>query len=73
MKKTRQLATILLIEDDPDVRFPIVEYLEHLGYKVVTAADGMEGLKRLRKGGYEPCDNRCCYALRERFGSGHSP
>lgn len=53
MKKTRQLATILLIEDDPDVRFPIVEYLEHLGYKVVTAADGMKGLKRLRKGGYD--------------------
>jgi len=39
--------TILVVEDDPDVLGMIVRHLERLGYSVITASDGMEGLKKL--------------------------
>jgi len=45
--------TILVIEDNPDVLAMIVKHLEHEGFTVVTAADGMEGLKTLKAGGYD--------------------
>lgn len=45
--------TILVIEDDPGVLSTIVKHLSHAGYKVVTASDGMEGLKELKAGGYD--------------------
>ncbi len=45
--------TILVIEDDPDVLQMIVRHLEHLDYDVITARDGMEGLKKLETGGYD--------------------
>lgn len=44
---------ILVIEDDPDVLSMIVKHLEHEGYSVVTAADGMEGLKKLKSNDYD--------------------
>lgn len=52
MKEERR-KTILVIEDDPDVRSMIVKHLKHQGFDVVTAKDGMEGLKKLKAGGYE--------------------
>jgi DNA-binding response OmpR family regulator len=45
--------TILVIEDDPDVRSMIVKHLKHQGFDVVTAQDGMQGLKKLKAGGYD--------------------
>jgi DNA-binding NtrC family response regulator len=45
--------TILVIEDDPDVLSMIVKHLKHQGFSVVTAKDGMEGLKKLKAGGYD--------------------
>jgi CheY-like chemotaxis protein len=45
--KDEQKKTILVIEDDPDVLSVIIKYLKQLGYKVITATDGMEGLKKL--------------------------
>jgi PAS domain S-box-containing protein len=39
--------TILVVEDDADVRPFVVETLQELGYKVVVAADGAEGLRLL--------------------------
>jgi len=45
--------TILLIEDDPDVLSMIVRHLEYLNYGVMTAMDGMEGLKKLEEGGFD--------------------
>jgi DNA-binding response OmpR family regulator len=45
--------TILVIEDDPDVRTMIVKHLKHQGFDVVTAKDGMQGLKKLKAGGYD--------------------
>jgi DNA-binding response OmpR family regulator len=37
---------ILLVEDDPKTRTTVALYLEREGYEVVTAADGVEALKR---------------------------
>ena len=45
--------TILVIEDDQDVLQMIVRHLEHLDYEVISARDGMEGLKKLETGGYD--------------------
>ncbi len=45
--------TILVIEDDADVLSMIVRHLKHLGYHVLTATDGMEGLKMLGSGGFD--------------------
>jgi two-component system response regulator AtoC len=39
--------TILIVEDDTDVRESIREVLEDAGYHVATAANGREGLDRL--------------------------
>jgi two-component system, cell cycle sensor histidine kinase and response regulator CckA len=45
-KKT--LTTILLVDDDPLIRGLGQELLEHLGYKVETAGDGSEALKKFQ-------------------------
>jgi CheY-like chemotaxis protein len=48
-----QKKTILVIEDDLDVLSMIIKHLKYLGYEVIVATDGMEGLKRLEEGGYD--------------------
>ena len=45
--------TVLIIEDDPDVLFTLTKHLIYLGYEVITAADGLEGMKKLEQGGYD--------------------
>jgi CheY-like chemotaxis protein len=52
MEKEKK-KTILVIEDDPDVLATIVKHLEYQGFDVVTAKDGMQGLKKLKAGGYD--------------------
>src|SRR5690606_16285135 len=42
--RTTDMNTILLIEDNPDIRENTAEILEMANYKVLTAADGMEGV-----------------------------
>ena len=46
---TRAAATVLVIDDDPDVRGFIVESLEDQGYAVREAGDGREGLKEMAR------------------------
>ena len=46
-------ATILVIEDDLDVLSIMVKHLKHLGYEVITAIDGLEGLKTLDSAKYD--------------------
>ena len=41
--------TILVVEDDTDVRESIREVLEDAGYAVATASNGKEGLDRLER------------------------
>jgi two-component system, cell cycle sensor histidine kinase and response regulator CckA len=40
--------TILLVDDDPLIRDLGQELLEHLGYRVETAGDGSEALKKFQ-------------------------
>ena len=42
------VKTILLVEDDPDLRGTTAAALEECGYNVVTAANGVEALELLR-------------------------
>lgn len=46
--------TILVVDDDADIRDTLGEVLRNAGMVVVTAADGMEALQILR-GGLSPC------------------
>ena len=48
-----QKNKILVIEDDQDVLSMLIKHLEYLGYKVITATDGMEGLKQLESAEYD--------------------
>jgi len=52
MEKHRE-KTVLVIEDDLDVLSTIDKHLTYIGYDVITAKDGMEGLKKLDLGGYD--------------------
>jgi DNA-binding response OmpR family regulator len=45
--------TILVIEDDPAVLSMIEKHLTGEGYAVITASDGMEGLKRVGSDTYD--------------------
>jgi len=51
--ETRRMYTLLIIEDDPNVLSMMVRYLAHLGYEIITAVDGMEGMKKLEQGGFD--------------------
>lgn len=44
--------SVLVVEDDEDVRETLVAVLEGEGYRVTTAANGLEGLRALAEG---PC------------------
>jgi CheY-like chemotaxis protein len=46
--------TILVVDDDADIRDTLSEVLRHAGMDVVTAADGVEALRLLRDG-LSPC------------------
>jgi CheY-like chemotaxis protein len=45
--------TLFVIEDDNHVCLMMKNYFEYLGYDVVTASNGMEGLKMLKSGRYD--------------------
>jgi CheY-like chemotaxis protein len=41
-------ATILIVDDEPEVRTVVAEFLEDFGYRVVQAGGGSQALSRLR-------------------------
>jgi CheY-like chemotaxis protein len=47
---TRQPPTLLVVEDDDAAREALAAVLRQLGFNVVTAADGAQGLDLLRSG-----------------------
>ena len=53
MNDTPKKKTILVIEDDPDVLATVIKQLQYMGFEIITASDGMEGLKKLEAGGYD--------------------
>jgi DNA-binding response OmpR family regulator len=44
------VATILVVDDEPQILRLVRDYLEHAGLKVLTAADGASALKAVRTG-----------------------
>lgn len=51
MDEPEQRASILVVEDDPDLRLVHSEILSHEGYPVMTAADGVEALELVERSG----------------------
>jgi len=49
----RSPKTILIVEDDPNVRSMLVKHLVKSGYRIIEATDGMEALKRLEQDQYD--------------------
>jgi CheY-like chemotaxis protein len=49
------MATILVVEDDPEIRELVAELLRDEGYAVESAANGQEALERLQTPGRLPC------------------
>jgi CheY-like chemotaxis protein len=47
--------TVLVVEDDQEVRDAIAEVLEDCEYKALPAANGAEALERLRTAAPQPC------------------
>lgn len=48
MRRAHKIKTILLVEDDEDIRSTLVEALTAEGYQTLTAANGQEGIDTLR-------------------------
>lgn len=53
MSNENNKKTILVIEDDADVLAMLLKHLEYLGYTVLSAVDGMEGLKLIEREDYD--------------------
>jgi DNA-binding response OmpR family regulator len=47
------VATILLVDDDPQVRRTLRVALERIGHRVVPAENGLDGARRAREGGVD--------------------
>ena len=47
--------TVLLVDDDEDIRETLRDFLEDQGYRVAVAANGQEALDRLHELGQPPC------------------
>ncbi len=45
--------TILIIDDDNSIRKVLEEYLQQVGFSIITAADGLEGLDRIKQNNYD--------------------
>ena len=48
-------ATILLVEDDPNLSMVLQDYLEMLEYSIVLARNGEEGLSHFKKQDFDMC------------------
>jgi DNA-binding response OmpR family regulator len=47
------MRTILVIDDESHVRQMLTQELERIGYRVLSASDGTEGLKLVQTAGYD--------------------
>ena len=54
MTRPKDDCSVLIVEDDPDLREMMCLLLAHEGFKPVAARDGAEALERLRSHRVEP-------------------
>jgi CheY-like chemotaxis protein len=57
---------ILVVDDEPMVRFLLVRFLEEEGHTVDEAADGIDALEHLKPAPIRLANHRCAYAPHER-------
>jgi len=50
---TNKPKTLFIVEDDEQVLSMMRNYFEYLGYKIITASNGMEGLKMVSSEKYD--------------------
>ncbi|MGB2808509.1 MAG: response regulator, partial [Sedimentisphaerales bacterium] len=50
---TKNSKTLFIIEDDEQVLSMMRNYFEYLGYRIITAFNGMEGLKMVSSEKYD--------------------
>ena len=55
MKSGERPHSVLVVEDDDDVRAALSDVLEDEGYEVLSAGDGEQALRALRGGRELPC------------------
>ncbi len=49
------IQTVLIVEDDPELRLCLSEILKDAGYCIATAEDGCQALQQLRESERRPC------------------
>lgn len=54
MNAGKSAITVLVVDDDEDIRFAMSDTLEAEGYRVLLAEDGLDALAKLRAGGERP-------------------
>lgn len=54
-EKDKEKIKILLVEDDPNLSLVLQDFLEMLGYDIVSCTNGEDGLTAFRKGGFNLC------------------
>jgi CheY-like chemotaxis protein len=54
MKAPKSAITVLVVDDDEDIRFAMSDTLEAEGYRVLLAEDGLDALAKLRAGSERP-------------------
>jgi two-component system, chemotaxis family, chemotaxis protein CheY len=47
--------TVMIVDDDPEIRHWLVKTLTHLDYRVIPATHGGEALRLLRAADHPPC------------------
>ena len=52
-EKSDSKGLILVVEDDDEVRSMLQDFLSFLGYDIDIAADGLEGLNKIKEGTYD--------------------
>ena len=50
MPDSTQAATILVVDDDAEIRYSLSRVLSSRGYQVIEAASGEQGVAMVRKG-----------------------
>lgn len=49
------MTNVLIVDDDPSIRFMLTDLLEDAGYTVVSAANGQEAISYLGNSNVRPC------------------